>query len=140
MIYLRVKWLHSHVEEPIVLYSELNDLRQETRKIDIYSDGSACIATETEVLGGFGLSPLPIPPLHEIAADPQFEPKEISELEFEEAWKDAKGKLRGERGTRAKRGHTLFIGKQKTEYRQRVCVPVSGDTHSIIGKQQTEYR
>lgn len=94
MSYIKVKWLHQNPDEPTVLYSELDEARWEKRKIDLFADGTACIATEEDSFGGPGLSTLAIPPLQEIAADPQFQPEEISEAEFVEAWNIAKSNLR----------------------------------------------
>ena len=39
--------------------------------------------------GGLFLSPEPVPPLSDIAADPQFEPVEITQLEFESVRSEA---------------------------------------------------
>lgn len=35
-IYLRVEWHHEHEDEPIVLYSEIED-GLETRKVEVYA-------------------------------------------------------------------------------------------------------
>jgi len=43
MEYLKVSWLH-HEDEPVYLYSEIDPQRFESRKIEIYPDGSFGIA------------------------------------------------------------------------------------------------
>ena len=86
MTYIRVKWLHSNSEEPVLLYSELDDLRWETRKVEIFADGRIGFAGPNEASEDTGLGLAPVPPLHEIAADPEFEPAEITQQEFEEVW------------------------------------------------------
>ncbi len=39
MKYIKVKWLHSHPDEPVLLYSELDKDRWETRKVEVFADG-----------------------------------------------------------------------------------------------------
>ena len=70
MTYIRVKWLHSNFEEPVLRYSELNDLRWETRKVEIFADGRFGFAGPNEASEDTGLGLAPVPSLHEIAADP----------------------------------------------------------------------
>ena len=87
MTYIKVKWLHHGLNEPIWLLSELGAYRWERRKIEIFADGFQGYASDTEQIGGTLLGEAPIPPLAEIAADPQFAPQEITEEEFEAAWR-----------------------------------------------------
>lgn len=86
MTYIKVRWKHSNAEYPVVLYSELDNARWEVRKVEIFSDGRIGFASAAESAGSTGLGETPIPPLAEIASDPQFEPVEIVEQEFEEVW------------------------------------------------------
>ena len=86
MKYICVKWNHSFPDEPIWLYSELDDNRWEVRKVDVYGDGHQGYASEDESDESTELSEEPIPPLAEIASDSQFEPVEITQEEFEEVW------------------------------------------------------
>lgn len=86
MNYIRVKWNHSFSDEPTVLYSELDAERWEVRKIEVFADGRRGYAGRGESAGATKLGEEPIPPLSEIAADPQFEPIEITKEEFEEVW------------------------------------------------------
>lgn len=86
MTYIKVKWHHSFQNEPVILYSELDENRSEVRKVEVYADGSCGYAGEGQELGGTKLGLVPIPALAEIAADAQFEPLETSQQEFENLW------------------------------------------------------
>lgn len=90
MKYICVKWNHLFTEEPSLLYSELDDNRWEHRKVEIYADGRRDYASKYERRGNADLSEEPLPPLAEIAMDPQFEPVEISQAEFENIWTAAR--------------------------------------------------
>jgi hypothetical protein len=86
MKYILVKWIHNFVDEPVLLYSELDDSRFETRKVEIFSDGEIGYASEAEEFGTTRLGIEPVPSIFEIAKDPEFEPKEITQEEFEKIW------------------------------------------------------
>jgi len=86
MNYIKVKWNHSHPGEPIWLYSEIDDDRRETRKVEVFADGRRRYASRTESEGGTRLGEAPIPQLIEISYDPQFQPAAIAKEEFEAVW------------------------------------------------------
>ncbi len=86
MRYLLVRWIHSSANEPVELYSEIDDAGWETRKVEVFPDGTIGFAGPTEATVSTELGEKPIPPLEEIAADPQFQPVEISKEEFERIW------------------------------------------------------
>lgn len=86
MNYVKVSWNHSNKGYPILIYSEINDLRIETRKIEVFMDGMTLFAPDGGALGEAELSESPIPDIHEIASDPQFRPIEITRDEFERMW------------------------------------------------------
>ena len=86
MNYFKVKWKHSFPDEPVWIYSEVDENRWELRKIEIFSNGRIGYASPTESTGETRLAEEPIPPLIKISNDPQFEPSEISKSEFEEIW------------------------------------------------------
>lgn len=86
MKYIRVKWNHKHHDEPVLLYSELDTERWEKRKVEVFRDGRCGYASASESGGSTRLGEEPIPALTEIASDPQFEPVEITQQEFEEVW------------------------------------------------------
>jgi hypothetical protein len=73
-------------DEPIVLFSELDDDRHEVRKFEIFGDGSAGRASRDTSVGQTVLGELPIPSLEEINSDSQFQGEEITQSEFEAAW------------------------------------------------------
>ena len=84
--YIRVRWHHDEPAQPVDLWSELDAGRFETRKMEIFRDGSTGFADGAEAILGTRLGTVPIPALTEIAANPEFEPSEISETEFEQRW------------------------------------------------------
>lgn len=88
-MYIQVKWIHSLSSEPVVLYSEIDESGCEVRKVEVYADGSMGFASSSESRGGSGLSKEPLPSMAEIAADPQFEPIEINQIDFERIWAKA---------------------------------------------------
>ena len=86
MKYIRVKWIHNFVNEPILLYSELDNDHFETRKVELFPGGVKGYASATEESGGTSLGTEPVPSITLIAMDPEFEPEEISKDEFERIW------------------------------------------------------
>jgi hypothetical protein len=80
--------MHSNPNSPIWLYSELDDERFETRKVEIYADGHWGYASDTEEVNGTGLGLYAVPSLAEIASNPVFEPFEIGKEEFEDVWSE----------------------------------------------------
>jgi hypothetical protein len=91
MKYIKVKWLHSSPDTPVLLYSELDSNMWEVRKVEVYSDGKKDFANHDHRSGSTKLGIEPLPALEEIAADPEFEPMVISAEEFEGVWQQAKG-------------------------------------------------
>jgi len=86
MKYIKVKWIHDFPDEPVWIYGELSDDSWETRKVEIFPDGTAGFGCQADCVGGTRLSEEPWPPLREIASDPQFIPVEIDPQEFEAVW------------------------------------------------------
>ena len=89
MTYLKCSWNHSFPDAPITLYSELDDQRWELRKVEVFRDGTMGYADRSKEVGGSMLGLEPVPALAEIATDPQFQPVEISSVEFESVWNAA---------------------------------------------------
>lgn len=85
--HIRVYWLHSSSDEPVELWSELNEDRKEVRKVEIWADGRVGYASRDEETGGTRLGEGPLPSLSEIAADTEFRPQVITSSEFEECWR-----------------------------------------------------
>ncbi len=86
MRWQRVIWHHDLAEEPTVLYSEVDDDGFELRKVDEYRDGRLDLADEVMQTGTTQLADQLMPSIEEIAAQEEFEPREISRDEFEAAW------------------------------------------------------
>lgn len=84
--FIRVRWLHSSPDYPAELWSELNERREEIRKIEIWADGRVGYALENLEIGGTRLGKDAIPLLDEIAANPEFDPEAISDLVFQQCW------------------------------------------------------
>jgi hypothetical protein len=86
--YFVATWRHAFPDDPVTIYTELDDDRLETRKVEVFRDGSVGWA-DTTAESRSRLSESPVPTVSEIAADPQFSPREIPVEEFEEAWRRA---------------------------------------------------
>jgi hypothetical protein len=89
MRYQKVEWRHNSLDEPVVLYAEIDDAGMETRKVDVYQDGRWDCADASSSMGATRLSTEPLPSIEEIAAQAEFSPVEISPEEFEQAWRRA---------------------------------------------------
>lgn len=89
MTYIKVKWLHTRPNSPTLLYSELDPDFWEMRKVEAYADGRKDFADRESRSGSTKLGIEPLPPLEQIAADPEFEPVIISADEFESVWEEA---------------------------------------------------
>lgn len=84
--YLKVRWLHQDPQYPILLFSEIGKDRYELRKVEVYADGRLEFAAEEWSSGDTALGDLPVPPVAEIAADPEFMVESTSRTEFEMMW------------------------------------------------------
>jgi hypothetical protein len=87
--YLYARWVQSSANEPYEFFSELDEFRNEIRKVERYRDGSVGYASPTVARHGASLGIVPVPPLAEINASPEFTANEISEAEFEKQWQAA---------------------------------------------------
>ena len=74
MKYIRVTWRHRHRDEPVTLYSELNDQRFEVRKVEVFRDGRMGYANANEAVAGTMPGLVPVPDLSEIAKDQSSSP------------------------------------------------------------------
>jgi hypothetical protein len=86
MQYIKVLWNHRDANEPIVLYSELDDERWEVRKVEIFRDGPPGYTSAAGSRRSTRLGIEPVPLLTEISLDPEFDPVEITKEDFEEIW------------------------------------------------------
>ena len=78
-IYERVEWVHDHEDEPSFLYLELDTERRETRKIEVFKDGSSAeVSRDKPESGSTLLSSYLTPSLEEVNANEEFHGREIS--------------------------------------------------------------
>jgi hypothetical protein len=88
--YVCGEWFHDFADEPCCIYSELDDERYETRKIEVFKDGTTTRAsTEDLKRDPMALADQPIPSVEEVRAYLEFHMEEISAAEFEDLWKSA---------------------------------------------------
>ncbi len=92
-LYIKVIWFHQFHDEPVLLYSELDNERFETRKIEFYRDNQVGIAFEEMEFNSSMLGTEKVPDLIEINKNPEFYGVEISKEEFEIIWKDKLNQL-----------------------------------------------
>lgn len=91
--YIYSKWHNPPAGFPFEFYSEMDSLRYETRKIEIFPGGKVGIANDKLSVSGTQLGLVPVPELEEIRAQPEFFVKEISADEFESKWKEAASRV-----------------------------------------------
>ncbi len=89
MTYIKVQWIHDFEDEPILLYSELDSMRNEVRKVEVYKNNELGYACENKSVNGTFLSKTEIPSLEDINLDVQFEACEIDKEYFELIWHKA---------------------------------------------------
>ena len=86
--YERLEWIHDHHDEPRFIYSELDDERYETRRIEVFKNGkTARASTEDLERDPMALADQPLPPPEEVNSYEEFHAQEISAAEFEDVWK-----------------------------------------------------
>ena len=90
-MFLKVEWIHNFHDEPVLIYSEIDEQRYEIRKIEIFRDGKISYASKEKQTGNTYLSELPLPTIEEIRKDPQFIPCIITEEEFNDIWEKIVG-------------------------------------------------
>jgi hypothetical protein len=86
MRYLHVKWTHSSPNDPVELYSEVDDEDWEIRKVEVFRNGTIGYASASEATPSTVLGEARVPSLEEIAADPELLPRPISKEQFEKVW------------------------------------------------------
>jgi uncharacterized protein with ParB-like and HNH nuclease domain len=90
MKYIRLKWNHTNPDEPVYIFSELDDTGKEIRKIECFRNGFCDIAAVNVRSGTAALTTLPLPDLSVLTRDPEFRGVEISPDEFEQVWSTRK--------------------------------------------------
>ncbi|MEU1277814.1 hypothetical protein [Streptomyces sp. NPDC005805] len=89
MEYWRVEWIHEFESEPIVIFSEIDEVRYETRKVQQYRDRASLKSDEFHESSDIGLSEIRLESIDEVNQQPDFRARVISRSEFEVAWGEA---------------------------------------------------
>jgi hypothetical protein len=84
--YVKTSWRHDFDDEPVLIYSELDEDGYESRKVEVFRDGRSEWSDENHQTDDIGLSEIPFPGADEIAAHPEFDVEEIALTEFERVW------------------------------------------------------
>lgn len=86
MRYIRVNWEHDVGDDPVLIFSEIDESLWEHRKIEVFRDGHLGYADKTEEAGGSMLGIEPWPDLEKLGQEPEFTIEDISKQEFEDRW------------------------------------------------------
>ncbi len=89
MEYWRVDWLHDFESEATRIYNEIGDDGYEVRKVHQYRDGRKLKADELHESDEIGLGTVPVGPIEDVVAQPEFEAVVITRQEFEVEWQNA---------------------------------------------------
>ena len=81
--YICVKWLRSFPDEPVEFWSEFDSDRVGLRKVRFGPTGHVGHAGPGEEVGGTRLDLRPAPSVEDIGSDPQFQPEQVSQDDFE---------------------------------------------------------
>jgi hypothetical protein len=92
--YLYSKWKNAPVNRPAEYYSELDESRWETRKVEVFRDGRLGFASAMESTPDTELGIVPVPSLAEIESQLEFDVRLIEAEEFEALWKRATAQSR----------------------------------------------
>lgn len=85
MIYVKWRWFHSFLDEPVLIFAELDDDRWLLREVAVFSDGRR----EYQDGRGTVLSEMPYDSNAEINAADEFQIEFIEEKVFAAEWKKA---------------------------------------------------
>lgn len=86
MKYIKVEWEHDDDEDPILIFSEIDDALWEHRKVEVFRDGRQGFADKSEERGGSMLGQKQWPDLNVLGAEPEFNITELDAQEFERIW------------------------------------------------------
>lgn len=84
--YQRVEWHHDFDDDPIVIYSEIDDKGFEARKVEQFRDGSSSFADGSTATGSTWLTEVALPSLDDLAKQPAFKAEPIEADTFEVDW------------------------------------------------------
>jgi hypothetical protein len=88
--YFAAAWHHDHADEPVFMWHELDDLRNEIRVVEEFRDAVRLRADEAHPDGETGLSEKPLPSLADIEAQAEFTVHALTQDEFEQVWETAR--------------------------------------------------
>ena len=88
--YFKAAWHHAHPDEPVLLYSELDEDRFEVRTVEEFRDGTRLRADAEHPDGETGLGQCAVPPDSEIESDPEFSVLTTTEGEFSRVFASAR--------------------------------------------------
>lgn len=87
--YFAAAWQHDHPCEPVLMWHELDEERNGTRKVEEFRDGIRLRADAAHPDGETGLSEKPLPSLDDIRAQAEFTVRDLTAAEFEQVWASA---------------------------------------------------
>lgn len=89
MTYVLVEWSHDLDDEPVEIYSELDEARRETRKVEFYRNG-LCFSYGAERGGCLALADVPFPvDLRALNRPGEIEAHTITAAHFQAVWGQA---------------------------------------------------
>jgi hypothetical protein len=94
--YQKVLWRHEYSDDPVVIYSEIDDDNRETRRVEEYRDGQLEYASSSLGSGTTRIADQPMASLEAMNAKPDFSASSIDAAQFDDVWVRATVK----RGTR----------------------------------------
>ena len=92
MEYSKLIWTHGDHDLPIEIYSEYDADGWETRKVEVFADGSFGFAGAQSCSGATRLSLIQKPADSDVTADPQFHIESCTTAEFDRVWKSAQSR------------------------------------------------
>jgi hypothetical protein len=88
--YFAAAWHHDHADEPTFMWHELDNDRNETRKVEEFRDGVRLRADAAHPDGETQLSYEPMPALDFIEAQAEFTVHPLTAEEFQQVWETAR--------------------------------------------------
>ncbi len=87
--YQKVRWVHDRRDEPVALFSEIDNTNREIRRVEQFIDGRMQLAGPGVQTGTTRVADDAILQLDQINSKPVFGGWRISASQFEEAWNQA---------------------------------------------------
>lgn len=88
--YIYARWHDAQPGTPSECYSEVDALRNETRKVEVFPGGRKGFASALQGSWDTRLNLAPVPELWEIRSQARITARAISRDEFERKWKEAR--------------------------------------------------